>query len=427
MQLQHRLPTMAPPEPSLDELIAEAQEADRAGRPKEARGMYERALASLGAPEPLAASKLGWLIALSHLAEGEPEAGIGAARRALVVAETHGSDECAARALNVLGVLQQSQGELDSALTAYRGAEARSRSLANPGLRAMIEMNLATVANIRGEFSEALARYERSLIAFREAGAEGYMGYVFNNLGMLYTDLGRWQDGERAFGEALASCARTGDRLTGVMVRINLAELLVETSRADAAEELCAAAWEAMSGISDQRAVGELCKVHGVVLRERGDLRTADLRLQHAARIAEERGDLLLSAEVLREQAMLYSLQDRNRETLTSLNRSHQLFHQLRARRDIADLGSKIEGLEQTFLRIVRRWGESIESADLYTQGHCVRVAEYACTLARAVGFDAQTLLWFRMGALLHDVGKIVDASRRPEQVGRLHARGAPR
>jgi putative nucleotidyltransferase with HDIG domain len=35
-------------------------------------------------------------------------------------------------------------------------------------------------------------------------------------------------------------------------------------------------------------------------------------------------------------------------------------------------------------------------------------VADYACALARDVGFDDITMFWFRIGALLHDVGKIV-------------------
>jgi putative nucleotidyltransferase with HDIG domain len=34
-------------------------------------------------------------------------------------------------------------------------------------------------------------------------------------------------------------------------------------------------------------------------------------------------------------------------------------------------------------------------------------VAEYACALAREIGFEDITMFWFRMGALLHDVGKI--------------------
>ncbi len=54
----------------------------------------------------------------------------------------------------------------------------------------------------------------------------------------------------------------------------------------------------------------------------------------------------------------------------------------------------------------MRRWGDSIEQKDLYTRGHCQRVADYSCLLARVAGFDESALVWFRMGAFLHDVGK---------------------
>ena len=72
------------------------------------------------------------------------------------------------------------------------------------------------------------------------------------------------------------------------------------------------------------------------------------------------------------------------------------------------------------FLDIVRKWGASIESKDRYTQGHCERVTEYAVRLAQAAGFDERTLFWFRMGALLHDVGKIVVPSEVLNKPGML-------
>jgi putative nucleotidyltransferase with HDIG domain len=57
---------------------------------------------------------------------------------------------------------------------------------------------------------------------------------------------------------------------------------------------------------------------------------------------------------------------------------------------------------------------------DRYTQGHCERVAAYACALATASGMDTAHLRWFRMGALLHDVGKIVVPSSILNKPGRL-------
>ncbi|MDQ6612499.1 MAG: diguanylate cyclase, partial [Gemmatimonadota bacterium] len=43
-----------------------------------------------------------------------------------------------------------------------------------------------------------------------------------------------------------------------------------------------------------------------------------------------------------------------------------------------------------------------------YTQGHCQRVAELSCAIAKHSGLDEASMFWFRIGALLHDVGKIV-------------------
>ena len=162
-----------------------------------------------------------------------------------------------------------------------------------------------------------------------------------------------------------------------------------------------------------------------MISRETGDWTAADEHLATAARIAEERGDLLLRAETARELAALHWRRHRNRETLQQLNLAHRLFTRLEARRDLSDVSARLHDLETMFLSIVSMWGQSIESADHYTQGHCERVADRACALASAVGFDDGTLLWFRMGALLHDVGKIVVPPEILNKPGPLTPRSA--
>jgi putative nucleotidyltransferase with HDIG domain len=112
-------------------------------------------------------------------------------------------------------------------------------------------------------------------------------------------------------------------------------------------------------------------------------------------------------ADVVLEQARALRSVGRNRDTLGRLNEARLLFERLRARRDLASVTERLTELETAFLQIVRDWGESIESKDAYTQGHCSRVADYACNLAAAAGFPADEMMWFRMGALLHDVGKV--------------------
>ena len=77
--------------------------------------------------------------------------------------------------------------------------------------------------------------------------------------------------------------------------------------------------------------------------------------------------------------------------------------------------------LEDDFINVVERWGESIEAKDRYTQGHCVRVADLSCAIATALGIDEQSLFWFRIGALLHDVGKLVVPSEVLNKPGKLN------
>jgi diguanylate cyclase (GGDEF)-like protein/putative nucleotidyltransferase with HDIG domain len=128
----------------------------------------------------------------------------------------------------------------------------------------------------------------------------------------------------------------------------------------------------------------------------------------------------LLLAETLRERAELYRGEGRNREALQNLNRSHRLFTQLRAKRELANVDQSVSRLEDDFVNVVERWGESIEAKDRYTQGHCLRVANLACAVAATCGIEGQALFWFRIGAMLHDVGKLVVPSEVLNKPGKL-------
>src|SRR5439155_13529584 len=74
---------------------------------------------------------------------------------------------------------------------------------------------------------------------------------------------------------------------------------------------------------------------------------------------------------------------------------------------DLVDVGGKVAQLEEPYLAVVRDWGQSIESSDSYTFGHCERVAGYGLAVAGALGFDDQERTTVRLGAYLHDVGKV--------------------
>lgn len=73
---------------------------------------------------------------------------------------------------------------------------------------------------------------------------------------------------------------------------------------------------------------------------------------------------------------------------------------------DLDNVDRKVEELEATYLAVEREWGQSIESSDSYTFGHCGRVAENAVAVAQAMGLDESEVTTMRLGGYLHDVGK---------------------
>jgi len=63
--------------------------------------------------------------------------------------------------------------------------------------------------------------------------------------------------------------------------------------------------------------------------------------------------------------------------------------------------------IEELFVVGVQSLAHALEAKDPYTRGHSARVASYATAVARTLGVDAGMLEELRIGAELHDVGKI--------------------
>lgn len=79
-----------------------------------------------------------------------------------------------------------------------------------------------------------------------------------------------------------------------------------------------------------------------------------------------------------------------------------------------------LEEMEGLFYSCVRALVTSIEAKDQYTHGHSERVTAFAVTLAEEMALDAETLDNVRLGALLHDVGKIGVAEKILTKPSRL-------
>jgi putative nucleotidyltransferase with HDIG domain len=271
-----------------------------------------------------------------------------------------------------------------------------------------VEQNLGVIASMRGDVSRALKHHSASLEGYRALGLQEQLALQLNNIGLAYSGLGRSDEAEAAFAEAHTIARACGDSPTRLMVEVNRVGMLIVRAEYDEAGRRCREILADAEEIHETRVLAETYKFCGVIARNTSQLVEAERFFVMAFNQAMRREDLLLAAETSREQAELFLILGRNRDTLKALSLSHRLFTQLRAQREIADLSRRMRDLENRFHDLVRKWAQDIESKDPYTLGHCERVSDYACALAEEIGFDATTMFWFKVGALLHDVGKIV-------------------
>jgi putative nucleotidyltransferase with HDIG domain len=226
-------------------------------------------------------------------------------------------------------------------------------------------------------------------------------------MGLAYMDLGELPAAESAYAEAVNAFVESGDKANELTVAVNQVQLWIAMKRFDKAlaqtGRLLAIAREA-----PQPWVGEVYRHLGVIAREKCEYDKASEYLDVAAKHATETSDLLLTADVAEQRAELHWVELRHREMLSCLNRARAIYSQLNAEGRVAQVEKRNAALEARFFEIAQRWGDSIEGKDHYTQGHCERVADLACILAVRAGVDPRSMFWFRLGALLHDVGKII-------------------
>ncbi|MDQ3674435.1 MAG: HD domain-containing protein [Gemmatimonadota bacterium] len=400
------------------ECIAKAKQAERDGRWSDACALYEGLVRDPEAHPPTRLAALRWL-GRAYLEQGNRSAALDVLEAAVAAADVTGSPPAVAQALNVLGIVYQMGGDLDQAGAMYQAAREKAELSGDGALIAMIDQNLGTVATIRGDLRAALEAYRLSHLGYQALGMRNHEAQILNNIGLAYMELGEIADAEDAYSQAERGFVEEGDHARQLDLAVNQIQLYIAAKRFDEADSSCAKLLESCAG-EPRPWCGEVFRHVGVIARERADFQRAAEYLTKAEQHAAGTGDILLKADVAEQQAELYWAQKRHREMLQSLNDAHAFYSQLKAQHRIQHIAKRNGALEARFLEMAGQWGDSIESKDRYTQGHCERVAYFACVLADGAGFNSRSLFWFRIGALLHDIGKIIVPTEVLNKPGKL-------
>lgn len=80
-----------------------------------------------------------------------------------------------------------------------------------------------------------------------------------------------------------------------------------------------------------------------------------------------------------------------------------ELFARVKSLLKLKEFTDELETAETVLCTL----GLSVEARDPYTEGHCERLARYACDLGAHLGLEGDALIALRRGGYLHDLGKI--------------------
>jgi tetratricopeptide (TPR) repeat protein len=365
-------PTVAPIAAELGDVMERGQALEREGRHREARGLYQQALDAGATPSAAGIAQLMRWIARTHIQESSFDAAREHARSALAVSAAATDEAGRGHAENILAIVEWKLSNLDEAQRLYERAHASAHAAGETRLAVMTASNLGVIASVRGDDAEARRNFESALADARLAGLADQAIAALVNLGLLHSHLRRFAEADRALVEAREMATFVGDVAVLVTVELDLAKLRLHQGRHEEARACCDQARALAASTGTTHAAGDTAHVQGLLAHALGDPAGAEAHFLRAEEIAVQRSDMILEGETARELAALYREQGRNRHTLQRLNQAHRLFSQLRARRELADVDRRTAMLEGDFLEVVRKWGESIESKDIYTQGHCV-------------------------------------------------------
>ena len=331
--------------PGAEQLLQEGRHHDLAGRPAEAMACYAATidLTAAGEEPRVRAEALRRLAVLHHL-RAEPQVARELCHRSCDVAVEAGAEDLAADACNALAGFALERGDLTEAQDRYTAALHLAGE--NITLIGKIEQNLGIVANIRGNWSEALDHYTRSLAAYEVSADDRGCAFAHHNLGMIHADRKQWQEADRHYQTSQALAEAAGDRHLGGIATMNRAEVRLAQGDDEGARQGAEQALMIFTEVEARRHKAGAHRLLGMVYCKRGEVALAESHLRSALEIAAAACAPLIEADAAKELATLYQRQGRRDDAFGLLNLARELYGQLRARVDIGEVEERIEALQ---------------------------------------------------------------------------------
>lgn len=329
-------------------ILRGGEQEERAGRFAEAHAWYELAL-GLGeelkerGPEIDALRHLGYLYA----ALGRYDDASRYYQRGFALAEAEQDPTATVVACQGLGNVALAQG-------AWTGAESwysRGLSLAEAAedrLRAaQLQHNLSIVARRTGELGAAARRLQEARRILEELGESQELARLLNSQGLWEVELGRPAQALAAYREALAAIEHSGgDPRLEITVRLNLAQLFIDTERFLEAEDEIRRAEEITLSHGLGHRLAEVYVVMGK-LRSRQRDEYAFVFFEKAVEFSGEARSPLVAAQVYYEYGIFRGRLGHVAEARVHLERALEILESLGSVPEVQQVREELERLRR--------------------------------------------------------------------------------
>ena len=312
------------------------------------------------------------------------------------------------------------RGTLDVAEALYERAGIIAEEVSADRLSAMIDMNIGTLASVRGDIGTSLMRYQSAHDRFRKLNDTRGAGLVLNNIAILHSEVGEWAAAELSFNASYQLAERESDHATMAKIDCGRADLYLKRQQYERSRECCERAFRTFTRLGSDSGLGAVHRYYGMLYRETGKAQMAHVHFSLALKLARTCDSMLLEAETESERAKLYLNERQHRHALRSLNHAHKLYMELDARREILDLRRRLDRMQDVYLQALELWNQDAPTDDDRGPRRGRRVAEYALKLADALEYKGGD--WLKIGAHMHDIGNCGLPKELLEKPGPLSA-----
>lgn len=154
-------------------------------------------------------------------------------------------------------------------------------------------LNYLSATEYREDYIDrALIEYTAASFHFEQAGHTSYQACVENNLGFLYSKIGRFNEAHDHLDRAEVLLTSLKDNVHLAQTADTRAQVLLAEGRVAEAEKIVQSAVRALERGGEQSLLAEALTTHGIALARLGQAQQSRLTLGRAVEVAQQAGDL---------------------------------------------------------------------------------------------------------------------------------------